>query len=770
MTKLNSIKASISKVNTVYDDSITNVKDYKTIHEMTAVNQFLNQVNSLYHDIKSFRQYLASLNKEIERELDIMRDDISYTLKNILPIHFKVNQVRNFGDFLLLDSGLSDDLRSIIDKIVYPLKQTTHLFDDLINEVIISLTESARDGNMQLIYKLITIIEFEANEDLKLDLFNNLSFSSIDIKSIDYKNFRSNPRNYKRFFYDKLKDGLNETFDKCITHFNDDQMLVFDNLQWLEDELIFVYHELNPLFPSNWEIFSFIQSTYYSKLNHFTNKIINSDPPAEDLMRILSYDSHYNKFLTDLFKDDRENKSKISKSIIGEDLKESVLEDYMKVIILRNDEWNRNIMNQESKLFTLREFPPDKLFYPQTVEDVDSNNNPILIEIQHDVYVLPDFTTPLEMLKQQADVAADSGYSKILVGVVENWSGCYIQRIRNYQSIIEDEVDRYMTAYTNERFLVQESKTKKFFRFTKKKRLLPPIDVENMTPEELAEISREGLIEYLAALGNTYEINTDRLQDKFLTNYKQKVHSSYHSRIDTSFDDLLTPSTELNAQIIQAITQVIINDVYPALSEVFTKSWYENNQRADEPRMAERVAETLAEYLSEIRGYCTYDFYSVTASILIDAFVTSYIQIGFQNILFGSGKRIDPHPVKKSKSFAESIDRDIKIFYGILSTLLIQKETIALVDSLSAIEFLVDLSTCDNVRVEVPTIWEETILPRFYYCSVEYVRGILLCRQDLDTKVVNAIITDLKERQLQYHQFVEPPIILPGTLNDFEYA
>jgi archaellum component FlaC len=775
VAKLNNIKANIAKVNHVFDDSITNVKDYETIKKMTAVNQFLNQVNALRIDIENFRRYLNLLNNEIEKELNLILQDLAYPLTNILTIHYQVNQTRNFLDYLQLDSGLSDDLRSIVYKIVAPLKKTIRLFDELLTESIISITESAREGNLQLVFKIIAIIEYEANEDLKLDLMSSLNLNGlIDLRSVDYKNFRSARRDYKKFFFDKMKDGLNDTFNKCIEHFSEDKMLVFENLNWLEEELVFVHQELNPIFPDHWELSNFIQNVYYNNLHKFTMGLINSDPPAEDLMGILKYDAHYSKFIGELQVPDTGNKKRKSlvkkeqRSIMGEELKNSVLEDYMKVIILRNDEWNKNLITQEAETFTQRTYPPDKYVYHQTIEDEDANDQLILVDVENEVYVLPDFKTPLTMLKEQADVAADSGYSKILVGVVENWATCYVQRIQNYQKIIEDEFARYMTAYTNQRFLIQQSKTERFFRLNNKKDL-PPVDVENMTPEQLAEISREGLIEYLAALGNTYEINTDRLQDKFLERYKEKVHTSYHARLDKAFNDIMTPSTELNAQVIRTIVDIIINDIYPALSQVFSKSWLDSGNQNDDSNMANRIIDTIAEYLSELRSYSSYDIYLVTTSILLDSFVSDYIRIGYESVLYGSGKKIDPHERKKYKSFSEAIGRDVTIFYDGLAPLFTRKDTRYLLGSLRAIEFLGEMATCDNPLVSIPQFWEDEILPAYYYCSVEYVRGILMCRKDMDKSTTNQIITEITKIQQDYHKNVEPTEFPMSTLTNFSF-
>lgn len=778
-TKLNSIKSSLNKLNQVYEESVGGVPEYNTIRQMTGVNQFLTQVLHLYKDISKFKQYLDSINQMIDQEYEIISEDISYPLLNIFRIHYNLTQARNFQDYLEnISETLSDDLKSIVFKVILPIKKTIKKFDDLLREIIISLTEALKDGNAELVFKLIKIIEFESNEDLKFSLMKNLNLmESRNISNINYANFRGAKRNYKKFFYDKLEESLGDTFDKCVEHFSHDKMLLYDNLNWLEDELVYVNDTLSPLFPLSWNISTFIQNAYYNRLHNFTMDIVNTDPPAEDLLRILAYDSHYGKFIIALhttpeIEGDSKRKSlakKEQKSIIGEELKKVVLEDYLKVIVGKMEEWNNNLMKQETNAFIERESPPDIYTYYQTIEDEDAQDQPITLEIHGEVFVLPDFKTPLSMLKEQADVAVESGYGSILVGVIENWSQCYVKRVLSYKQIIEEEFDKYMSAYNNERFLIKESKTKRLFR---RQTPQPTFDIENMSPEELANISKPGLIEYLTALGNTYEINTDRLQDKFLPNYRTKVHSSYQIKIQTAFEDTVSPSTELNAQVIRAIIDIILNDLYPALSAVFTKSWYDSSksQTSDEPIMAERILETICEYMQELRSFASYDIYLCTFALFLDSFIAAYIRIGYENILHGSGKKIDPTTTKKFKSFSEGVGRDVTIFYGGLEHLFTRKDSAYLLNSLRAIEFLGDLATCEDPMNFIPQMWENEILGSFYYCSVEYVRGICLCRKDMDKTMVSNLINQLEGIKADYHENTAAPNQLTGALNEFFYT
>lgn len=765
--KINSVKASLDKIDSIYTESITNVKEYETIKNVSSIHQLMMQIQNLYTDIANYRQFLDHINNMIDAELNTVSEDIEYPLMNIFRIHYNVTQARNFQEYLEEESKhMSDDVQSIVQKIITPSRKVIRNFEVLLKEIIISITEAVKEGNTAMVLKLVQIIKHESEEDVKVTLLKQLHLVNHEtVKTMNYSTFRAGPRNYKKFFYATLEESLAETFTKCVEHFYHDKMLVYDNLDWLEDELVFVARTLDPLFPSEFEISDFIQNVYYNKLHKFTMNLINTNPPAEDLMRILAYDTSYSNLMSSL----GDGKKK-ERSILGEDLKASVLEDYLKVIVMKMEEWNKNLMEQESQAFTQRDEPPDVYSYQQSIDDFDEYNHLITTDVTTDVFVLPDFKVTLSMLKEQADVAADSGYGKVLVGVIENWAVCYNNRVDQYMHLVETEVTKYMSVYNNEKYLIKESKTRRFLRL-QSLQPEPEYDVENMTPEELAKISKPGIVEYLTGLGNTYEINTDRLQEKFLPNYKSKVHSSYQERIEQAFQDTILPSTDLNALVIRSLSDIIVNDLLPALSTVFTKPWYDSSksQTAGEPTMALKIVETMVEYMEELKGYASYDLFVLTFTVTLDTFVARYLSIGYQNILHGDGKKIDPTATKKFKSFSEAVSRDVGVLYGGLDHLLGRKDAVYLMKSLSAIEFLGGLAMCENPLEEIPYIWEHEILDMFYYCSVEYVRGIVLCRKDIDAKMVPALIERLLDIQKKYQASVDPPEMAVNTLTYFKY-
>lgn len=766
--KLSNIKGSIEKIDTIYGDSITHVKGYDTLKTVTSIHQTMVQVQNLYTDIANYRKFLDHINSMIDAELQVVVDDIKYTLVNVHRIHFNVTQARNFAEYMEAEAvKLSDDVQLIVTKITLPVKTTVRKFDALLKEIVISITEAYKDDNSAMVYKLIQILRYENEQDLRAVLQEKLELLSPDqMRTFNYATYRKRPRNYMKFFYDKLEESIKDTFSRCAEHF-EDKMDVYDSLGWLDEELEFVVTSFGPLFPDSWKVSDFIESVYYNELHKFTMSMINTNPPAEDLMRILDYDNYYGNMIQSLHAG--EKSKKLQKSILGEELKASVLDDYMRVIVMKMTEWNQNLMDSESRNFILRDIAPDTYSYSQVIEDLDAYDNVVTLDVTTDVYVLPDFKTNLQMLKDHADVAAKSGYGRVLVEVIEHWSKCYTLRIDNFMNLVNEEVGKYMSLFNNDKFLIKESKAKRFFRFRSNEE--PEMDLDAMSEEEIAAISKPGLNYYLTALANTYEINADRLQDKFLPTYTDKVHSLYKERIEVAMTNTIGPSTELNATVVRAHADMIVNDLLPALSQVFTKSWYDDSksQAAGEPNMAELIVQTIAEAMEELKGFASYDLYTVTFSVTLDNFIASYIRIGYQNILHGDGKKIDPTATKKYKSFAEAISRDVGILYQGLDPLFSRKDAVYLVKSLSAIEFLGDMATFANPFVEIPEFWEHEVLPSFTDCSLEYVRGILLCRKDIENKQVPGLINQLKNIQDNYQVAEEDLMKQAGTLKGFKY-
>ena len=83
------------------------------------------------------------------------------------------------------------------------------------------------------------------------------------------------------------------------------------------------------------------------------------------------------------------------------------------------------------------------------------------------------------------------------------------------------------------------------------------------------------------------------------------MHTNYHARIGKAFDVASESSNALISEILSAITDIIMNDLTPALCKLFTKKWYEDgHSQTGEPTLAELV-ETISEYMGRDSVLCT---------------------------------------------------------------------------------------------------------------------------------------------------------------------
>lgn len=757
IANLEEIKGGISKFHNTYEESVSSVKDYDLIRRIISINQYLNQVTSLYEDIRRLRGILDTLNRDIINETNIIKDDLSYTLPNILVIHYRYTQIRNFADYLEnYSQTLSDDFKSIVYNIISPVRETIRLFDELLNECIMSITESTKIDNFELLYKVVSIILWEDKEDTKLSVMQNLNLIKNDANK-RYNDFRFKRRNYRKFFFERFKLTFEDTFNSCVDHYRSDPIGLYDNLQWLEDELMFVYKYLSPLLPKDWQFGAFTEKVFYDKLHQYTMDMINQEPPAEDILRILLYDKKFGNYLKQL--------EGTAKSIIGDDLKENVLDDYLKNITDKMKEWNDSLMKQETAYFADRVREPEKYPFEQVIEDEDAFNNVLEISVDMTAYVLADFNTPLSMLKQQADVAAESGYSKILVAVIEGWCSAFIARVENFQVVVDEEMDRYFAVFGNEKFLIKESKAKRLF---KKRPTI--VNVDDLSPEEQQNISRPGLVEYFGALANSFEISGETITSKFIDAYKEKVHTNYHVKISQAFESAAASVNSLNSEVCIAISNIIINDLYVEMCNLFTKHWLEDGMKqTGDAMLATKMTETIFEYLNELRDYCIYTIYQNLCQIFLDRFICAYLKIGFENILLGDGKKINPE-TQGYKSFASRVQKDAELLFGGLQDLFTIKDKRYLFATVSAIDFLGELGTTPNPMEDIPNLWKFRILPVFYNCSTDYVKAVVYCRKDMDKTQWRTLEPILEDMKVKYHEEVEPPQYPVLTLDDFEFT
>jgi exocyst complex component 3 len=135
-------------------------------------------------------------------------------------------------------------------------------------------------------------------------------------------------------------------------------MLAFlDDMDFFFQDLVKVEDKLPTRFPPDWKIFTTYVKAYHAALYDLFHTYVNSDEtdPAS-LLALAQYSKKYVEIMTgDLA---------ISPDLLEPPLldgkQQDLVDDYMKLIIRKMDEWMSNLQRTEQSDFVTRENPPEE--------------------------------------------------------------------------------------------------------------------------------------------------------------------------------------------------------------------------------------------------------------------------------------------------------------------------------------------------------------------------------------------------------------------------
>jgi exocyst complex component 3 len=193
---------------------------------------------------------------------------------------------------------------------------------------------------------------------------------------------------------------------------------------------------------------------------------------------------------------------------------QDLIEDYVKLIVKKMDEWSANLMKTEISDFTLREQPPET--------DADG------------FYGMQGAVILFQMLNQQIDLALDSNQGSILARIVE-------------------EAHRTMrhVQYQWTRLLAAEFKKQ--------------VD----KPEEVPG----GLVEYVMALAND-QIKSADFTEALNLRLEPLVSKKYKVIIADKLNDAMDGYLDVAKKCVQVLIDVIFNDLKPATKSLLSSTWY----------------------------------------------------------------------------------------------------------------------------------------------------------------------------------------------------
>ncbi|KAJ7876829.1 exocyst complex component Sec6 [Mycena leptocephala] len=490
---------------------------------------------------RNFEQTEETVNNllEMNSKLDVLEDmletdsrDIIGPAPNLLVIHYLLNQLEAFRNQTMHQAKkASANSRSTLARYFERLNNVIEAFDQYVVGLAGNILDLVRAGHSDVVVKLIKIAEVEGREDEKAIAIRLVKKAAKLDAASKFKSMQANARvikHYRLKITKSITESIKLKFDDAYQRDEQDPASFLGSLGWMYQDIIRMESDVVPCFPPEYEIYSLYVREYHKALNATIKKLVASDPGASVLLTLFEWLKEYKKDMKELGVP-----PELLEPALLDGKEQSLIEDYLMVIIKKLDEWSANLMKTEVEEFTARRDPPE----------LDSDG---LYGSQGGAAIL------FQMVNQQVDLATESGQGAILARVVS-------------------EANRVMRGIQEQWVKVIETEFKK------------QID----KPEEVAG----GLVEYVIALAND-QIKSADYAEALLARLEPLVSEKYRVTINERLNDAIDGYLDVAKKCTQTLIDIIFNDLKPATKSLFQPAWYDGIMR----QIVETMRDYMSDY------------------------------------------------------------------------------------------------------------------------------------------------------------------------------
>ncbi|SCU95791.1 LAME_0F13498g1_1 [Lachancea meyersii CBS 8951] len=698
---VHNLRDKLGEINRLSQDNKTSIERYEVIDEATTIHELIKKTDLIYDKIVEFNDMLKRVDELIDVELS--RDALESGVPSLLQIHFLLTMALDFRDqTTVLAQTLTDDVQRTMQRVFLGISEVVNKFNQLLVSLIYDIVEAVRTGNQSLLIRLFKIIDLEDREDIKIVATRKIieskeresearkikklpsSYGKLggleDSAQHEYPtpaaltreiksgmiSSRLLPREYKKFMFDTIKKSIVEMFVEVRKEYQGEKRFdVLQNLDWVFNELMVVKEHITKLCPAHWQIFTRYYEIYYAELNALVTELVNAEPETLIILDILDYDKTFQNTLKKDFGFTKDN----VQSVIGEKEKETLLNDYLQLIVSKSEEWFKNLGEAETKIFIERKTPPH----------TDSEG----------LLFLDGTKTCFQMFSQQVEVAAGSGQAKILVGVVEKLCQLLGARQRTWMTIVSAEVNKCIEY--NHKLESAE---------------------DGVLPEDE---SIGGLVEYLISLAND-QMRAADYAVAISQKYGAMVTKVHEKAISNNIEHTLDGFAEVAKCSSTGLIKLIFDDLRKPYTQIFGKHWYTGSQ-------AQQIADTIYEYLSDIRGQMNPFVYSTLVESVVEETILKFVECLKYEHSFKN----------KNNKFLECMKRDFEVFYKLFVQFMPEEEKEIIDDKFKLMEFFMDFA-CGPVG-GIIEVWTQCI-EVYWDCPVSLLSAILRCRKDVDSSTL----------------------------------
>ncbi|KAI0294343.1 exocyst complex component Sec6-domain-containing protein [Russula brevipes] len=527
------IRDEMVTVDRICSDPQNVVSTFDQISRVSMVHRNFERTEEMVNNLLEMNSRLDS----IEEMLGADRDDLLGPAPNLLPIHLQLTQLENFRNEAMHQAKkASAESRNKLARRFERLTGIVEAFDEYLIELSRNILSLARAGNPGVIVKIVKIAEVEEKEDEKAIAIRLVKKAAKLDAASKFKSMQANARVFKHYrskvvkaISETIKDKLEAAYLRDAHH----PTAFLENLGWIYQDLIVVERDVVACFPQDWDIYSHFVREYHKALNSTIQKLLASEPDASALLTLHAWLKEYKDSMKEL---------EIPPELLEPPLlgghEQLLIDDYLKLIVKKLDEWSANLMKTELNEFTSRAEPPEL--------DADGQ------------YGLQGAVILFQMVNQQVDAAMESGQGMILARVIS-------------------ETNRVMRG-------VQDQWTR-------------VVDVEYKKMSERPDEVPGGLVEYVIALAND-QIKSADYTEALSARLEPLVSEKYRGTINERLNDAIDGYLDVAKKCTQTLIDIIFNDMRPATKQLFQAPWYDGNV----VQIAETMRDYMSDYQTYLKS------------------------------------------------------------------------------------------------------------------------------------------------------------------------
>lgn len=530
-------------VQAVKDEMITIEKECEDTSIRVATFDQISRVSMVHRNFESTEEMvnnlldMASRLDELEYMLALDSREILGPAPNLLVIHYQLNQLERFRNQTMHQAKkASADARNTLTRWFERLNKDISAFDEYILELARNIINLVRAGQSNVVVRLIKIVEMEGKEDEKTLVMRFVKKAAKPDAALKFKSLQAEARVLKHYRSKVMKtitQSIQTKVNDAYARDEQDPTGFLDSLSWIYQDLIRIEKDVIPCFPADYDIYSLYVREYHKALNVVVKKIAAAKLDASVMLALHEWLKEYKQSMNEL---------NISPDLLEPPLmdgkEQSLIEDYLQLIVSKLDEWSTNLMKTEISEFTKREEPPE----------VDSDG----------LYGTQGAVILFQMVNQQVDLAAESGQGAILARVV-------------------GETNRVMKGIQDQWTKVVDAEFKK----------------QMEKPEEVAG----GLVEYCIALAND-QVKSADYAEALLQRLEPLVSEKYRVTINERLNDAIDGYLDVAKKCMQTLIDTIFNDLKPATKILFQQPWYDGVM----VQIVETMRDYMADYQSYLNS------------------------------------------------------------------------------------------------------------------------------------------------------------------------